>query len=64
MGYISINPGLKTAMKQAFTITTSSRIFFLTYDESRDAIEWNMFMDDLVLKVDIEKILKDYLTNQ
>jgi len=64
MNYVSINPGLRTAMKQAFTITESGRIFFLTHNLHTDQIEWNMFIDDSVLKERIEKILKNYLTNQ
>lgn len=64
MNYVNINPGLKTGLRQAFTITVAGRIFFLTHDTFTGAIEWNMFMDDLELKADIEKILKNYLTNQ
>ena len=64
MDYISINPGLRTAMKQTFTITESGRIFFLTLNLATGAVEWNMFMDDIVEKERIEKTLKDYLTNQ
>ena len=64
MDYVSINPGLRTVMKQAFTITESGHIFFLTHNLATGDIEWNMFIDDLVLKARIEKILKDYLTNQ
>lgn len=63
MDFVNINPGLKTGLRQAFTITVAGRIFFLTYDESRGSIGWNMFMDDLELKANIEEILKNYLTN-
>jgi hypothetical protein len=64
MNYTNINPGIKRGLRQPFTITTFGRIFFLTHDEFNDAIEWNMFMDDAVLKEEIEEILKSYLTNQ
>ena len=64
MDYVSINPGLRTTMKQVFTITESGHIFFLTHNLITGVIEWNMLMGDLVLKARIEKILKNYLTNQ
>ena len=64
MNFTNINPGLKTGWKQAFTITESGRIFFLTLNLVTGAIEWNMFMDNSVEKERIEKILKNYLTNQ
>ncbi len=64
MDFININPGLKNGLRQAFTITTQNQIFFLTYDASRDAIIWNMFMDDDATKQKIEETLKSYLTNQ
>jgi len=64
MDFVNINPGLKTHMRQAFTITMQNRIFFLTHDASNDMIIWNMFMDDFAMKEKIEKILKNYLTNQ
>jgi len=64
MDYVSINPGLRTTMKQAFTITGFGRIFFLTLNIATGAVEWNMSMDNTVEKERIEKILKDYLTNQ
>ena len=64
MNYVNINPGIKFGLKQPFTITHGGRIFFLTHDESRDVIEWNMFMDDALLKKEIEEILRNYLTNQ
>jgi len=64
MNFTNINPGLKTGWKQAFTITAFGRLFFLTHCEFSDKIEWNMFMDDQDLKADVEKILKNYLTNQ
>jgi len=67
MEFININPGIKHGMKQPFTITVGGRIFFLTHNEANDAIEWNMFIDDVAerdLKLKIEKILINYLTNQ
>jgi hypothetical protein len=64
MDFVNINPGLKTGLRQAFTITMQSRIFFLTYDAGIDTIIWNMFMDDFAMKEKIEEILKNYLTNQ
>jgi len=64
MDLVNINPGLKTGLRQAFTITAFGRIFFLTHDERFDSIEWNMFMDDDATRQEIEEILKSYLTNQ
>ncbi len=64
MDFVNINPGLKTGLRQAFTITMLGRIFFLTHDASNDTIIWNMFMDDDTMKQKIEETLKSYLTNQ
>ena len=64
MDFVNINPGLKTDLRQAFTITYAGRVFFLTYYVPSDAIEWNMFIDDSSLKEKVEEILKNYLTNQ
>ena len=64
MDFVNINPGLKTGLRQAFTITIQNSIFFLTYDAGTDAIIWNMFVDDFAVKEKIEKILRNYLTNQ
>ena len=64
MDFVNINPGLKTGLRQAFTITTGGQIFFLTHDASNDTIAWNMFLDDDITKQKIEEILKSYLTNQ
>jgi len=64
MNYVNINPGIKTGLRQPYTITMGGQIFFLTYDESRDTITWNQFIDDDILKQDVEKTLKTYLTNQ
>ena len=64
MDFVNINPGLKTGLRQTFTITTGGRIFFLTYDGRNDSISWNMFMDDYILQREIEEMLKNYLTNQ
>jgi len=63
MDNVNINPGIKRGMKQPFTIMTGGRIYFLSHDESTDAIVWNMFMDDSDLKINIEKMLRSYLTN-
>lgn len=51
-------------MRQPFTITWFGRTFFLTHNEATGAIEWNMFIDDVNIKADVENILKNYLTNQ
>lgn len=64
MELTNINPGIKIGMKQSFTIMTSGRIFFLTHDEVFDRIEWDMLMDDSELSEKVEKILRNYLTNQ
>jgi hypothetical protein len=64
MDFVNINPGLKTNLRQAFTITVAGQIFFLTHDDSNDTITWNMFIDDFVMKEKVEEILKSYLTNQ
>ncbi len=64
MDFVNINPGLKTGMRQAFTITMESQIFFLTHDASNGTIIWNMFMDDSEMRQKVEEILKSYLTNQ
>jgi len=64
MDFVNINPGLKTGLRQAFTITTGGHIFFLMYDGRNDSIIWNMFVDDYTLKQEIEEILKNYLMNQ
>ena len=64
MDFVNINPGLKTGLRQAFTITVANQIFFLTHDAGNDNIIWNMFVDDLATKEKVEKILKNYLTNQ
>jgi hypothetical protein len=64
MNLVNINPGLRSGMRQPFTIMTDGQIFFLTHNESSGQIEWNMFMDDPDTKLKIEKILRDYLTNR
>ena len=64
MDFVNINPGLKTGLRQAFTITVADQIFFLTHDAANDTIIWNMFVDDARQKEKIEKILKNHLTNQ
>ena len=64
MEFFNINPGLKTRSRQAFTITFENRVFFLTYNERNNTIEWNMFIDDDETKQKVEKILRSYLTNQ
>ena len=64
MDFININPGLKTGLRQAFTIMMRQRVFFLTHDAFNDSITWNMFMDDDTLRQEVEEILKNYLTNQ
>ena len=64
MDFVNINAGLKTGLRQTFTITMTNKIFFLTYDNGTDVIIWNMFVDDAEMKEKIEKILKNYLTNQ
>ena len=67
MNYINVNPGIKIGMRQTFTITLgggAGKIFFLTYDADCDKIIWNQFVDDVVLKAEIEEILRNYLTNQ
>jgi len=64
MDFVNINPGLKTGLRQAFTITIQNQIFFLTHDAGTDTIIWNMFMDDYAQKEKIEKILRNHLTNQ
>ena len=63
MEYTNINPGLKTDMRQAYTITMSGQIFFVTHNERYDTIEWNMYSDDDT-KQKVEKILRIYLTNR
>jgi len=63
-GMMNINPGIKSGLRQPFTITVAGQTFFLTHDESRGVIEWNMFIDDEHMKAYVEKILKNYLTNQ
>jgi len=63
MEYTNINPGLKTNLRQAFTITMGGRIFFVTHNERYDTIEWNMYADDHT-KQEVEKTLRIYLTNQ
>ena len=62
-GKVNINPGIKTGLRQPYTIVAFSRIFFLTHDESRDVIAWTMFVDPDT-KEKVEEILKNYLTNQ
>jgi len=64
MDFVNINPGLKTGLRQAFTITVGRRIFFLTHDVGNDTITWNMFVEDFAVKEEVEKILRDHLTNQ
>ena len=61
---VNIHPGIKNGLRQPFTITWLGRTFFLTHDEGRGTIEWNMFIDDDSIKRDVEEILKNYLTNQ
>ena len=50
-------------MRQAYTITMSGQIFFVTHNERYDTIEWNMYSDDDT-KQKVEKILRIYLTNR
>jgi hypothetical protein len=61
---VNINPGLKSGLRQPYTIMMEGRIFFLTQDESSGAIDWNMFMDDDGTREKVEQILKNYLTNR
>ena len=65
--YAQINPGLKRDVMQSFTITASlmggEYLYFLTYDESRDAVIWNQPIYDVHLKGKLENILRSYLTN-
>ena len=56
-------PGLKRGYYQPYTITFRNQIFFVTIDEETGIIGWNMFVDDLDLKQEIEKRLNSYLTN-
>jgi len=63
MEYTNINPGLKTDMRQAYTITMSGQIFFVTHNERYDTIEWNMYSSDDT-KQKVEKTLRIYLTNR
>lgn len=64
LSLVNINPGLKTGSKQAFTIMAGGRTFFVTYNDYNDQIEWNMYIDDTATKTEVEKILRNYLTNQ
>jgi len=64
MRFVNINPGVKSGVNQPYTIMLGDRIFFLTHDERADIFIWNMFIDDIGLKQDVEKILKSYLTNR
>ena len=50
-------------MRQAYTITMSGQIFFVTHNERYDTIEWNMRAEEDV-KEKVEKTLRIYLTNQ
>ena len=63
MEMFSAQPGVKRGWYQPYTITFRNQIFFLTIDESSNTFSWNMMMDDLDLKQEIEKRLISYLTN-
>ena len=59
---ITIYAGLRRGNLQPYTITIDSTIFFITYNESYDSVEYNCFVDD-IQKNELKEILNYHLTN-
>lgn len=60
---ITIRPGLKRGHYQPYTITIDSSIYFITYDENSDSVEYNCFVEDDEIKNFLKEILYHHLTN-
>jgi hypothetical protein len=60
---VMINPGLEHNDILPFTITFNDKIFFLSYNRNTDMISFNCFVDEDAVRIFLQKIVRDYLTN-
>jgi hypothetical protein len=61
--FINVNPGIRRGVIQPYTITIGTDIFFLNHDTVSNRFFWCSPADDDQRR-NVEKILKDYLTNK